>query len=120
MPRTALNFIAPVIRQCIDECVRCNEVCLSTIPYCLEQGGQHAEEPHLVLLQDCATICRTNADFMLRGSELHEQTCAVCAEVCLRCAEECDRIDGDERMAQCAEVCRSCAESCRRTAVGHA
>ena len=75
MQRTALNFIAPVVRQCIDECVRCNEVCLSTIPYCLEQGGHHAEESHIVLLQDCATICRTNADFMLRGSDEHERIC---------------------------------------------
>ena len=90
MPRTALNFIAPVIRQCIDECVRCNEVCLSTIPYCLEQGGQHAEEAHIVLLQDCATICRTNADFMLRGSDEHERICEATAAICRRCANECD------------------------------
>ena len=40
MPRTAMNLIDPAVRHCIDECVRCHEVCLSTIPYCLEQGGE--------------------------------------------------------------------------------
>ena len=116
MPRTALNFIAPVVRSCIDECVRCNEVCLSTIPYCLEQGGHHAEESHIVLLQDCATICRTNADFMLRGSDEHERVCAVTAAICRRCAEDCDRLSDDDVMRACAEVCRSCAESCEKVA----
>jgi len=116
MPRTALNFIAPVVRQCIDECVRCNEVCLSTIPYCLEQGGHHAEEAHIVLLQDCATICRTAADFMLRGSDLHALTCGACSEICARCAEDCERMADDPMMKQCAEVCRRCSESCARMA----
>ena len=115
MPRTALNFIAPVVRQCIDECVRCNEVCLSTIPYCLEQGGHHAAEAHIVLLQDCATICRTSADFMLRGSDEHPRICAACAAICRRCADECDQFD-DDVMSACAEECRRCAESCERMA----
>jgi hypothetical protein len=31
------------------------------------------------LLLDCAEICQTAANFMLRNSELHSRTCAVCA-----------------------------------------
>ena len=116
MPRTALNFIAPVVRQCIDECVRCHEVCLSTIPYCLEQGGEHAEEAHIVLLQDCAEICRTNVDFMLRGSDEQERISAACAAICRHCADDCDRLSDDDVMRACAEACRRCAESCERMA----
>src|SRR3954465_6833140 len=92
MPRTALNFIAPVVRQCIDECVRCHEVCLSTIPYCLEQGGEHAEEGHVVLLRDCAEICPTHIDFMLRGSDEQERISVACAAICRHCAADCDRL----------------------------
>lgn len=114
MPRTALNFIAPVVRQCIDECVRCHEVCLSTIPYCLEQGGEHATESHIVLLLDCAAICQTSTDFMLRGSDEQELICAACAAICRRCANECDRHADDDVMRACAEACRRCAESCER------
>ena len=117
MPRTALNFIAPVVRQCIDECVRCHEVCLSTIPYCLEQGDEHAEEAHIVLLQDCAEICRTHVDFMLRGSDEQERISVACAAICRHCADDCDRLSDDDVMRACAEACRRCADSCERMAI---
>jgi hypothetical protein len=120
MPRTAMNLIDPAVRRCIDECVRCHEVCLSTLPYCLEQGGMHAEESHVTLLLDCANICQTSADFMLRGSDEHSRICAACAAICQRCADDCDQFDGDEVMEACAESCRRCAESCSQMAAGHA
>jgi hypothetical protein len=68
-------------------------------------------------LMDCADICRTSADFMLRGSPQHALTCGTCAEVCAACAESCERIgQQDGMMKKCAEVCRRCAESCRHMA----
>lgn len=114
MPRTAMNLIAPAVRDCIDECVRCHEICLSTETYCLEQGGSHAEEAHITLLVDCADICQTAADFMLRGSDEHGRICAVCAVLCQRCAEDCDQFVGDDVMHACAEACRRCADSCEQ------
>ena len=120
MTRTAMNLIDPAVRRCIDECVRCHEVCLSTIPYCLEQGAQHAEEAHITLLQDCGAICQTTADFMLRGSDEHARICAACAAVCQRCAEDCDQFTDDEIMDACAEVCWRCADLCDHMAVAHA
>jgi hypothetical protein len=117
MPRTALNVIAPIVRHCIDACVECHEVCLSTIPYCLEQGDYHAAESHIVLLQDCANICQTSADFMLRGSDEHERICAAAAAICRRCADDCDRFSDDEVMRACAAACRQCAEACERMAL---
>ena len=48
---------------------------------CLEKGGDHTRADHVSLLLDCAEICQTAANFMLRNSELHARTCAVCAEV---------------------------------------
>jgi hypothetical protein len=116
MPRTALNLIDPAIRHCIDECLRCHELCLSTIPYCLEQGGRHATEAHITLLFDCAAICRTSADFMLRGSDEHARLCGVCAAICRRCAEHCASFADDDVMQSCAEACRACADSCERMA----
>jgi hypothetical protein len=69
------------------------------------------------MLLDCAEICQTSANFMLRGSDLHQRTCAICAEVCRACAEDCERMaDGDKMMLECARQCRSCAESCERMA----
>ena len=107
------------LEQCIDNCRQCHETCLRTISYCLQQGGKHAEPSHIRLMLDCAQICATSADFMIRGSDLHRLTCGACAEVCDRCAEDCARMSDDETMRRCADVCRRCADSCNRMA-GHA
>lgn len=105
------------MRECIDNCTQCHSICVETTNHCLEMGGKHAEASHIRLLLDCAEICATSADFMLRGSDMHGKTCGVCAEACERCAEDCERIaDGDELMLRCAEMCRTCAESCRKMA----
>jgi hypothetical protein len=62
---------------------------------------------------NCAEICQTSANFMLSGSELHKLTCGVCAKVCRRCAEDCERVG---EMDPCVEACRACADSCERMA----
>jgi len=104
------------MQQCIQECLNCHSVCLATVSYCLQMGGKHAEAHHITTLLDCAEICQTSANFMLRGSQLHTRTCRVCAEVCERCAQECERFGDDTQMRSCAETCRRCADSCRRMA----
>ena len=104
------------MQECIDNCTRCHATCVETITHCLEKGGRHAEVGHIRLLLDCAQICATSADFMLRGSDLHKLTCRACAEVCARCAEDCERLADDDVMRRCAEECRRCAESCRKMA----
>lgn len=102
------------MQQCIQNCTDCHRVCLETEAHCLQVGGKHAGPTHVRLLLDCAQICATSADFMIRGSDLHARTCAACAEVCERCAESCEGAGDDEVMRRCAEACRRCAESCRQ------
>jgi hypothetical protein len=105
------------MRRCIDNCTNCHRICLETVPHCLSMGGPHAEVRHITLLLDCAQICQTSADFMLRGSDFHARTCGLCAEVCDRCAQDCERLaNGDRMMLECARMCRQCAESCRQMA----
>jgi hypothetical protein len=105
------------MQQCIENCTTCHQICLATVPHCLSMGGTHAAPDHIRLLLDCAQICQTSADFMIRGSVFHGQTCGVCAEICERCAEDCESLAGnDAQMRECASVCRRCAESCRQMA----
>ena len=111
-----MPHVSQDMRECIEECTSCASVCIETITHCLTKGGKHAEATHISLLQDCADICATSAKFMLRGSDLHTRTCAVCAEVCDACAKSCESISQDDFMKRCAEACRSCAESCREMA----
>jgi hypothetical protein len=135
-PNAAVLNAKASMQECIDNCTRCHNVCLETFNYSLWLGGRHNESVHLRLLLDCAEICRTSANFMLRGSDLHREICDACAVVCENCAQDCERytVSGagegapmsrhsgpphvskenvDEQMKYCAEVCRQCAQSCR-------
>lgn len=102
------------LQSCIDDCTRCHATCTETIAYSLEKSGRFAAASHILLLLDCAQMCATSTDFMLRGSQLHAYSCGVCAEVCERCARSCEEIGGgDAQLRECAETCRRCAASCR-------
>ena len=117
MAHQTATHLSPELQRCIDECLHCYATCEATIVHCLQTGGRHAEASHIRLLMDCASICRTSADFMLRASDFHGRVCALCAEVCRACADACERVDpSDQMMKDCAAQCRSCADSCERMA----
>lgn len=104
------------MQECIQNCLECHRICQETVMYCLQQGGHHAEPQHMQLLLNCTEICQTSAHFMLTGSDLHPRTCAVCAEVCTRCADSCAQMGDDAQMQACAEACRRCASTCQQMA----
>jgi hypothetical protein len=81
--------------------------------HCLEMGGPHVEPDHFRLMLDCAQICATAADFMLRNSPHHPHLCRECAEICAQCADSCAELEG---MEDCARACRECVDSCREMA----
>jgi hypothetical protein len=102
------------LTDCIEACNECHETCEHMIyQHCLRLGGPHAEPAHLTLMADCAQICRTAADFMIRNSPRHGAVCAACAEICTACADDCERVG---QMEECVKACRLCAESCREMA----
>jgi hypothetical protein len=113
---TATTHISQQMRECIQRCTDCHNVCTETITYCLEQGGAYAALDLVRLLQDCAQLCTTSADSMLRASSFSGPVCGLCAIVCDACAEACDQFGDDPQMKACADTCRRCAECCRRMA----
>lgn len=105
------------MEQCIDNCTNCHRICLETAArHFRRERSPRIDEGMVRLLLDCAEICRTSSDFMIRGSELHPHVCRACAAVCARCADECDRFSDDPYMAACSEICRRCALSCAEMA----
>jgi len=109
-----MHQTTPEMQQCIQNCQECHAACLShAANHCLAVGGAHVEQSHFRLMMDCAQICQTSADFMLRGSTHHAHVCAECADVCDDCAKSCEAV-GD--MDECVAACRKCAESCRAMA----
>ena len=103
------------VQECLKDSLDCYRNCTETTLRCLSLGGKHAKPEHINLLIDCARMCNTNADFMLRNSTYYPQTCGITADICDECADDCDRFD-DDFMKECASVCRRCAESCREMA----
>lgn len=116
MPHHQGHTMNAEMEQCIQNCLDCHRSCEQTTAYCTQMGGKHADPIHLRLLRDCAQICITSADFMIRESEVHPQVCGVCADVCARCAQSCESMGDDAQMQECAKTCRRCAESCRKMA----
>lgn len=109
-----MHDLSPEMKECIDRCLACYASCRGdAMNHCLEAGGEHTEPDHFRLMMNCAEICRTAADFMLTGSPMHTQVCAVCADVCEDCAVSCEDLEG---MEDCASACRACEESCRHMA----
>ena len=104
------------MQECIEECLNCHAVCTITLQHCLATGGEHTEVNLVGVLLDCADICQTSANLMLRGSPYHLVTCGACAELCRACEEACRSVTGDEQLAHCADVCATCAEVCDRMA----
>ncbi len=103
------------LAECIEACADCETVCQESVMHSLQRGGEHAHLLHMRLLLDCAQLCSTTHDLMLRSSDFYHQQCRVCAEACERCAQSCERLGG-EQMRRCAEACRRCAEACRSCA----
>ena len=105
-----------VMQKCIAACTSCHATCLEAVTHCLRMGGKHAEAGHIALLLDCAQICATSADFMIRQSAHHKAVCRACADVCRACAKSCEAMADDDMMKRCAEECRRCAQSCAEMA----
>ena len=105
-----MQTLSSEMQQCIQNCLDCHATCLTMqANHCLEAGGKHVEQTHFKLMMDCAQICITSADFMLRQSAHHKHICAECADICNACADSCEAV-GDMQM--CVEACRKCAQSC--------
>ncbi|WP_245291122.1 four-helix bundle copper-binding protein [Methylobacterium aquaticum] len=104
---------AMTLQECVESCLKSHAMCLDTGRYCMEQQGSHVSAAHLALLLDCAEMCQTTANSLLRHSPQHAAVCEVCARLCEACATDCDKFTSDAQMQRCAQTCRNCASSCR-------
>ena len=99
--------------HCIRNCLTTHKACLETLHYMLTQKSTHFQGKHVTLLQLCADTSDLSAKMMIADVEFHQQSCALCFELCQACAEECERYPEDAELRRCADLCRQCAESCQ-------
>jgi Domain of Unknown Function (DUF326) len=104
------------LQQAIQSGSECYQTCLATLSHCLSMGGEHANAPHIQAMYDCAEICQLAVSYMVRSSPMYGRLNLLCAEVCTRCANQCEQMMGDdEQMRTCAVTCRKCADICQKT-----
>lgn len=117
VPMQGGHHVDDEMRACIQLCRDCHAMCTQTIAHCLKLGGRHAAPDRIRVLMDCAQMCATTVDYMLRESPFHDRVCRLCTELCKQCGKDCLQVaGGDQLLKQCVEMCRRCAESCERMA----
>lgn len=108
------------LRECIDlsrEVIEKSNVCLS------EHVGDAEMVDCLLFCMDANDIASACTQMMQRqfGSQRTpcdtciEKICEACAQICGRCADECEKFDSPE-CRDCADACRRCAEACEAMA----
>ncbi len=108
-----------MMQECARRCLNTYASCTLTAAHCLDMTAEHGGREHQTAMLDCARLCATAADLMLRGSPIHDAVCGVCAMACRICEKVCRSLGaGDAMVAECADVCARSAESCEDMA-GH-
>lgn len=102
-------------RDCIDACNECAVACQHCAAACLQEPDVKSMARCIALDIECADICRLAASSMARDDEHAPAICAVCAEICEACGDECAKHPMDH-CRECAQVCKRCAAECRRMA----
>ena len=114
----------PQFQHSVEACLQCFESCEQMI---VHLNTQENVDPNLIrLLNDAVEITQVSATFMLRGSNFHIRTCAVCAEVCKICGEALEaalatpnKLGSDELIRSCIAALKDCTESCYQMAHHH-
>jgi len=102
-------------QDCIAACHACAVACNHCAACCLQEPDVKEMVRCIGLDSDCAQLCEVAVALMSGGSEYAPQLCALCADVCRACAEECSRHEMDH-CQQCAEACRRCEQACSEMA----
>ena len=103
--------------DCVALCIASHRSCLTSARHVMGQPQLRAPAQLVALLQDCAELCQTTANSMLRGAPTHTLLCRACADLCEACAQACDAFKNDAVLTRCAATCRERGAACRRMAM---
>ncbi|WP_377369060.1 four-helix bundle copper-binding protein [Phenylobacterium ferrooxidans] len=115
--KTAADPHAMSMDDCVTLCVASHRSCLTSARHVLEQPQLNAPAELVALLQDCAELCQTTANSMVRGAPTHTLLCGACADLCAACAQACDAYKNDTVLTLCAVTCRDCGAACGHMAM---
>jgi hypothetical protein len=98
-------------QSCIDACLRCADACDHCAASCLREADVTMMAKCIQTDIECSHVCKTAVVLMHHESMHANAMCQLCADVCIACAEECEKHDHDH-CRRCAAACRECAELC--------
>jgi hypothetical protein len=98
--------ISKQVQECIEACKDCQKCCVA-----LERSGG-VDSRTIQMAKDCAEICQTCSNFVMRESQYAAHVRKLCAELCKACATACDKASQGSIAKECATACRRCAEMC--------
>src|SRR5690606_2792578 len=102
-------------RACIDACMNCALACDNCAAACLQEQDVKMLADCIRTDMECSTVCKAAVELMVQKSSFAKDLCRLCAQVCDRCAAECEKHEHGH-CRQGAEACRRCAEECRKMA----
>src|SRR5690606_2861411 len=76
-------------QSCIDACLACEATCNHCASSCLKEENVNMMAKCIQLDMECAAICYAAAQVMSMGGQKAKELCALCADICDACAEEC-------------------------------
>jgi hypothetical protein len=92
--------------------VACAATCNSCMSQCLEEKDVRKMTACIQLDIDCAAICSLAASYISRNSKFIRDILPICNDICIACAEECEKHPMDH-CKRCAAICRQCSEQCQ-------
>lgn len=98
-------------QDCIEACLKCIQACRQCAASCLREADVTAMAACIRLDLEAAVVCEASIELMTLGSNFANRVCQLCADVCLACAEECEKHDMGH-CRECAAACSYCAEQC--------
>ncbi len=106
-------------QKIIDELYFCAAQCNHCYDACQMETDREELKNCMMHDEDCADICRLTGRLLERNSDNVELFMRLCAEICEKCAVECEKHLRMEHCKKCAEACRKCAEMCRNHQLVH-
>jgi hypothetical protein len=101
--------ISREIQQCVEACRECKKCCAALAT----SGGLDSRT--IGMVKDCAEICKTCSNLVLRESHFSANISKLCAKACKDCAAACEKASQSGIAQDCAAACRHCAEACLNT-----
>jgi hypothetical protein len=101
----------PETKECITALQACHAACLQFATFdCLEGGILQVEANRIRLMLDCAEICQTAANFLIRDSDHYLRVCREAAVICEDLSSVCCKITTMKRVLV---ACNNCVSACR-------